>query len=40
METPMLRDSRGLERLSVHATDGDIGHVRDIYFDDERWVMR
>ncbi len=36
----MLRDSRALERLSVHATDGDIGHVRDIYFDDERWVMR
>lgn len=29
-----------LRGVSLHATDGDIGHLRDLYFDDEGWVVR
>ncbi len=29
-----------LEDYAIHATDGTIGHVKDIYFDDEAWVAR
>lgn len=35
----MLRSLRDLERYSVSATDGDIGHVRDFLIDDEQWTV-
>jgi sporulation protein YlmC with PRC-barrel domain len=36
----MLLDVKELNRLTVAAEDGVIGHVKDLYFDDERWVIR
>jgi sporulation protein YlmC with PRC-barrel domain len=36
----MLRSIKELEGYSVNATDGDVGHVKDCYFDDETWVIR
>jgi hypothetical protein len=36
----MLRSVKDLEGYSVGATDGDIGHVKDFYFDDRAWVVR
>ena len=29
-----------IEGLSLHATDGDIGHMEDFYFDDHNWTVR
>ena len=36
----MLRSMKDMEDYTVIATDGTIGRVRDIYFDDEAWVIR
>jgi sporulation protein YlmC with PRC-barrel domain len=36
----MLRSIKELEGYTVNATDGDVGHVKDCYFDDESWVIR
>jgi uncharacterized protein YrrD len=36
----MLRNTKDLKNFSVWATDGEIGHVKDMYFDDEAWVVR
>jgi len=36
----MLQTVKDLERYAIHATDGVIGHVRGVYFDDESWVVR
>ena len=36
----MLRTLKDLQGYAIRATDGDIGHVKDIYFDDQRWVVR
>ena len=36
----MLRTMNDLEGYAIHATDGNIGHVTDFYFDDEAWVIR
>src|ERR1700734_4120928 len=36
----MLRDSKNLEGCSIGATDGTIGEVKDLYFDDDAWVIR
>lgn len=36
----MLRSIKDLEDCAIHATDGDIGHVKDFYFDDTGWVIR
>lgn len=36
----MLRSTNDLQGFVVGATDGPIGHVRDFYFDDEKWVVR
>jgi len=36
----MLRTIKELESCIVSATDGDLGHVKDCYFDDESWVIR
>lgn len=37
---PVLRSISDLVGCGIVATDGEIGAVRDVYFDDERWVMR
>ena len=36
----MLRNLKDIEKCTLHATDGDIGQVKDLYFDDHAWVVR
>ncbi len=36
----MLRNTNDLEGFAIGATDGVIGHVKDLYFDDEAWTVR
>ena len=36
----MLRNSKDLEGCAIGATDGTIGEMKDLYFDDEAWVIR
>jgi len=36
----MLRTMQELTNYKIGATDGDIGHVKDFYFDDNYWVIR
>lgn len=36
----MLRPVNQIAKLSVRATDGPIGRVTDVYFDDEQWAVR
>lgn len=36
----MLRNAKEMEGYAVSATDGVIGHVKDFYLDDEKWVIR
>lgn len=36
----MLRNLQDLENYTISATDGEIGRVKDFYFDDESWVVR
>ena len=36
----MLRNLQDLDNYKIHATDGEIGHVKDFYFDDDAWVVR
>lgn len=36
----MLRNMKDLENYAIRATDGNIGHVTNFYFDDEAWVIR
>ncbi|MGC1816587.1 MAG: PRC-barrel domain-containing protein [Casimicrobiaceae bacterium] len=36
----MLRKVHELEGYTVGATDGELGKVEDLYFDDGRWVIR
>ena len=36
----MLRSVKDLEHYAIGATDGQIGHVKDLYFDDDAWVIR
>lgn len=36
----MLHDIKELEGCAVGATDGDLGTVKDLYFDDQRWAVR
>lgn len=36
----MLRNVRDLRGFAIHATDGLIGAVDDLYFDDEDWAIR
>jgi hypothetical protein len=36
----MLHNVKDIEGYSIGATDGDIGTVKDFYFDDGAWVMR
>lgn len=36
----MLRNVKEMQGYSIRATDGTIGHLQDLYFDDEAWVAR
>lgn len=36
----MLVHLEDLQGASIRATDGDVGTVKDFYFDDERWAVR
>ena len=36
----MLRNTNDLQGYAIQATDGPIGHVKDFYFDDQKWVVR
>ena len=36
----MLRNVKELRGFAIHATDGMIGEVDDLYFDDEDWAIR
>src|SRR5476649_1400457 len=36
----MLRSMKDLQDYAIHANDGNIGHVKDFYFDDQSWVIR
>ncbi|MCX6954164.1 MAG: PRC-barrel domain-containing protein [Verrucomicrobia bacterium] len=36
----MLHNTKDLYGYKLSATDGDIGRVRDFYFDDKTWVLR
>ena len=36
----MLHNTKDLVGYGVGATDGAIGHVKDVYFDDGMWVVR
>lgn len=36
----MLKNTKDLYGAKLAASDGDIGHVKDFYFDDKTWVAR
>ncbi len=36
----MLRTLNDYEKCVIGATDGHVGHVKDLYFDDHTWVVR
>jgi hypothetical protein len=36
----MLRSSKGLVGFTISASDGDIGRVEALYFDDQQWTVR
>ncbi len=36
----MLRTLKDLESAEISATDGNIGDIKDFYFDDHEWVVR
>ena len=36
----MLRNLNQLHNYAIGATDGVIGHVKDLYLDDQAWVVR
>ncbi len=36
----MLRSASTFKRMAIHATDGDLGHIEQFYFDDETWTVR
>lgn len=36
----MSINMKNLEGFTIQAVDGEIGHVKDFYFDDENWVVR
>lgn len=36
----MLQNIHELNGYKLAASDGEIGHIKDFYFDDQRWAMR
>jgi hypothetical protein len=39
-EENMIRTAKDFDKFSLQATDGEIGHVSDFYFDDRHWNIR
>jgi hypothetical protein len=37
---PILRRVRELQGYTIGATDGDVGSIEDVYFDDQSWTIR
>jgi hypothetical protein len=37
---PLLRRFTDLRRYSLEASDGDVGHIDDVYLDDLSWTVR
>lgn len=35
----MLQSTKDLQGYAIHATDGDLGKIRTLYFDDEAWCI-
>ena len=36
----MLRSVRKIHDLRINASDDQIGHVKEVYFDDDAWTIR
>ena len=36
----MLRNAKDLHGFTIRATDGELGTVDQLYFDDETWAIR
>jgi hypothetical protein len=36
----MLRNTKDLDNFAIRATDGEIGNIKDMYFDDDAWAVR
>jgi uncharacterized protein YrrD len=36
----MLRDAKRLHGFSIHGTDGDVGKIDEVLFDDAHWTVR
>lgn len=36
----MLKGINALDGFKIHAEDGEIGKLEDVYFDDEKWTVR
>lgn len=36
----MFRNAKDLKTYRLQARDGDVGHLKDLYFDDQHWVIR
>jgi hypothetical protein len=36
----MLRKTKELIGSKLHAQDGEVGHIKDFYFDDQHWTIR
>lgn len=36
----MLHSLKALDGFTISATDGQLGNVKDVYFDDQQWVIR
>jgi hypothetical protein len=39
-EALVLRNVSDLKNYAIHAEDGNIGHLKDCYIDDESWIIR
>ncbi len=39
-DDPHLRSCKAVEGYHIHATDGDIGHVKGLLVDEETWAIR
>jgi uncharacterized protein YrrD len=39
-ESPMLCNTNNLKGFVIQGLDGEIGHINDLYFDDDAWVVR
>jgi uncharacterized protein YrrD len=40
MKVNMLQTLKDFEKCAIGASDGDLGQVNDLYFDDHAWVIR